>query len=480
MKKQIIIGIIGFILVYLFIVISGCGGGSSTINPGPFPTSNPTSIPTSQIPTATPWPVGNLTVHTNMPGKWIVMQAFFQSGKVTSSDLIESDYNPHQEQALDGSGNAVFNNIPLNSNVVIQIYNDSNKNTLLASTNTNFTGTATVNLNQNEITPTPTGVIAIPTELPPTPGPGQPTWTPSPSPTPQKTPLPGEPTWTPTTVIQPTNTPPPPTVGPGTPTATNTPTSTPTPEPAPNPVEDNSNFVSPLPGNAGGVCVDQSRNLGYTVVGFEITQFNITNGTIVGSTNEGIVTGGFIDVTVNEVTGNFYGLTGSKIYEFDSSRNKLNTYSLGITDSRGIAIINGNVYFTDPNNNRISFRPLSNLSAVSQYLATGQVPNCRDLNYDNNSNLHVCTSSGIKIINSSTGNVLSTYGPSAIDVVITGNFARVCVSSGFQIWNISTNLKVHDTPLSYGQGITYYEYSGQKYTLFRDDNGVGQVRRYKD
>ena len=477
MQKFTIIFTLLFLLTSLTIsFLAGCGGG-----PGGTGILDPTSIPTAIATIYFP-PDPNYATYfilTQNPvlvrGSIVAQEVNKETGKILEEKTVQVI-----PLGNNGEGSGTFLR---DSTILLESYDSSNikVGSTTFSTGNDQTGSIIID-NQTGVVSTPTAnPNATPTNTVP-PG-STPTNTVPPGSTPTNT-IP--PSSTPTNTIPPSSTPtntvPPTSTYTPTPTstATNTPTSTPTPEPAPNPVEDNSNFVSPLPGNAGGVCVDQSRNLGYTVVGFEITQFNITNGTIVGSTNEGIVTGGFIDVTVNEVTGNFYGLTGSKIYEFDSSRNKLNTYSLGITDSRGIAIINGNVYFTDPNNNRISFRPLSNLSAVSQYLATGQVPNCRDLNYDNNSNLHVCTSSGIKIINSSTGNVLSTYGPSAIDVVITGNFARVCVSSGFQIWNISTNLKVHDTPLSYGQGITYYEYSGQKYTLFRDDNGVGQVRRYKD
>ncbi|MEQ8222672.1 MAG: IPT/TIG domain-containing protein, partial [Candidatus Eremiobacterota bacterium] len=217
MKKQVIIGISGLILICLFIVMSGCGGGSSTINPVIIPTSNPTSIPTSQIPTATPWPVGTLTIHTNMAGKWAVMQAFFQNSKSASLDIIGSDYNPNQEKIIDESGNVIFNNVPLNSNIIIQVYNDSSKNTLLASTNKTFTGSEIVNLNQNEISPTPTGVIPIPTATN-TPAPGS-------TNTPLPTQTPGGPTATNTPPAGATNTP--------TPAATNTATATPTATTAP-------------------------------------------------------------------------------------------------------------------------------------------------------------------------------------------------------------------------------------------------------
>ncbi|MEQ8220983.1 MAG: hypothetical protein ABRQ37_01680 [Candidatus Eremiobacterota bacterium] len=131
MKKYVITGFSGLILIYLFILISGCGGGSSTVNPGTQPTSidtpttNPvftptntpitdnTPTPTSTLPpgvTPTNTPVGNTPTPTNTPNN-------SKNVSINVKDLFDSSnksglqvyFNDTPVTNTDASGNANFN-----------------------------------------------------------------------------------------------------------------------------------------------------------------------------------------------------------------------------------------------------------------------------------------------------------------------------------------------------------------------------------
>lgn len=476
-----------FVLLAIIGFVAGCSDSGSSINPAPVVTTttnpgNPTPVPTISFP-SDPNMVRVNFITQNPPRPF---------GKIIVNSLTGSSLESQAEQSttLNETGTG-FLDLPRNSEFLGKLYDRTNLSEPVSSSNFS---TGEGGGSSSLVFDGTNGVAtATPTTLPPTPGPGEPTWTPTAilvptnTPTPQNTPGQGTPTWTPTVppTATPTNTP----VTPG-PTATSTntpvpPTATPTTEPAPDPKVDDPNFVVNLNGNAGGICVNTSNTIGYTVVGRDITQFNPTNGNILGSTSEGIShTTSFKDVTIDESSSNFYGLdAGGHIYQFDQNRNKINTYNLGVTSTRGLIITNGYIYYSDPDNTRIGYRSISNLSNPSLFIADGQVPNCLDLCLDSNGNIHVCTSTGIKKIDPISGTILATYGPNdAIDINVTGNYARLCTATGIQVWNISTNQKVRDISQSNGQGITSYIYNGETYTLYRIDGAApgGRVIRYID
>ncbi len=225
MKKQVIIGIIGLILICLFIAISGCGGGSSTIVPNP---SNPTSTP-AIIPTATPTPIkyGNISgkILTNINTGYANAFVLFQSLVVNErTKKIEGSGLYTRNTSSDPNGTYTFTSAPQGACRISfwssQSSYQTDPNSPLGAINSDVgENTQEADIKEGSVAPTPTPTNtpsptntvpagSTPTNTPQnTPLPGEPTWTPTATNTPVNTPLPGEPTFTPSPTATTTNTP---------------------------------------------------------------------------------------------------------------------------------------------------------------------------------------------------------------------------------------------------------------------------------
>ncbi len=88
MKKYIITGFSGIILIYLFILLSGCGGGSSTVMPDSSnPTNTPVINPTALTPTPTVTLAPTATVAT-ISGK---ITGMFNSTTISGASITVGD-----------------------------------------------------------------------------------------------------------------------------------------------------------------------------------------------------------------------------------------------------------------------------------------------------------------------------------------------------------------------------------------------------
>ena len=166
MKRQIIIGIAGLILISLFIAISGCGGGGgSSVIPNSQPVATNTSASTIN-PTATPTPIkyGNISgkvltnTGTGYANAFVEFQSLVGNQK---ANLFENSASYTQTTTSLTDGSYSFNNVPQGDCRVSFWANQSdyqlNPNNPIGATNNIITDDiSSVNLVQGQIAPTPT------------------------------------------------------------------------------------------------------------------------------------------------------------------------------------------------------------------------------------------------------------------------------------------------------------------------------------